>query len=107
MSKFQACADAKERYQLVMQYARALPEYPEELKQNANRVLGCTAQVSRVTPRLSSFAAIIPEASLPSNRPRGCLWLNGKRRSPRHLHPLLCAMLHRCGWMPTSSLMDW
>lgn len=45
VSKFQACADAKGRYQLVMQYAQALPAYPAELRQNANRVLGCTAQV--------------------------------------------------------------
>lgn len=46
VSEFEACTDAKERYQLVLQYAQALPPYPDELKQHTNRVLGCTAQVS-------------------------------------------------------------
>lgn len=45
VSRFQACSDAKERYQLVLQYADRLPPYPEELKRNDNRVLGCSAQV--------------------------------------------------------------
>jgi sulfur transfer protein SufE len=45
VAKFASCADAKQRYQLVLQYADSLPELPEDLKTNANRVLGCTAQV--------------------------------------------------------------
>lgn len=45
VSKFEACADAKQRYQLVLQFAESLPAYPEELKRNENRVLGCSAQV--------------------------------------------------------------
>jgi cysteine desulfuration protein SufE len=55
VSKFQSCADAKQRYQLVLQYAEQLPAFPEDLKENGNRVLGCTAQVlaplgTRTTP---------------------------------------------------------
>jgi sulfur transfer protein SufE len=64
VSKFQACTDAKERYQLVMQYAQALPAYPAEVRQNANRVLGCTAQVRPVTHRLSSWSAIVTAAKV-------------------------------------------
>ena len=45
VAKFAACADAKQRYQLVLQYADSLPPYTQELKRNANRVLGCSAQV--------------------------------------------------------------
>jgi len=45
VANFQACSDPKQRYQLVLQYAESLAPYPEELKRNENRVLGCSAQV--------------------------------------------------------------
>lgn len=47
VAKFQACSDPKQRYQLVLQYAESLAPYPEELKRNENRVLGCSAQVGQ------------------------------------------------------------
>jgi hypothetical protein len=45
VKRFVRCTDAKQRYQLVLEYAEQLPPFPEALKQTANRVLGCTAQV--------------------------------------------------------------
>jgi sulfur transfer protein SufE len=45
MAKFQAASDAKERYKLMLQYAAALPAFPEQYKTAVNRVMGCTAQV--------------------------------------------------------------
>ncbi|KAF6252272.1 hypothetical protein COO60DRAFT_1287195 [Scenedesmus sp. NREL 46B-D3] len=44
LSKFHQCSDAKQRYQLVLEYADSLPRYPEQLKRPENRVLGCAAQ---------------------------------------------------------------
>lgn len=47
VDKFQHTTDAKQRYQLLLGYADALPPYPEELKRPENRVMGCSAQVSK------------------------------------------------------------
>lgn len=56
-----AAADVQERSRLLLGYARRLPAMPEAERTDANRVMGCTAQVgrpagplARALPRLSS-----------------------------------------------------
>ncbi|GAB4820689.1 hypothetical protein N2152v2_007735 [Parachlorella kessleri] len=43
--ELQAAADAKERTRLLLGYAKRLPQFPEAARRDANRVMGCTAQV--------------------------------------------------------------
>jgi hypothetical protein len=43
--ELQAAADAKERTRLLLGYGRRLPPFPEAARRDANRVMGCTAQV--------------------------------------------------------------
>lgn len=42
---FQAASGPKERAGLLLKYAERLPHLPAELQTNANRVMGCSAQV--------------------------------------------------------------
>ena len=49
--ELQAAADAKERTRLLLGYAKRLPHFPEAARRDANRVMGCTAQVTR-SPRV-------------------------------------------------------
>lgn len=43
--EFHALREVKDRYKLLLDYANELEEFPESQKTNANRVMGCTAQV--------------------------------------------------------------
>lgn len=56
VAAFQGAADAKAKLRLLLDYARELPPFPEELKVAENRVMGCTAQV-RCAARLAAAYA--------------------------------------------------
>ncbi len=45
--RFHGLADPKQRLKLLLEYARSLPALPEAERRPENRVMGCTAQVSR------------------------------------------------------------
>ena len=44
-AEFQAASGAKDRAGLLLKFADRLPHLPAEQRTNANRVMGCTAQV--------------------------------------------------------------
>lgn len=44
--QFEAAGGPKERAQLLLQFAKALPPFPADARTMGNRVMGCTAQVS-------------------------------------------------------------
>lgn len=48
--ELQAASDAKERTRLLLSYAKRLAPLPESARADANRVMGCTAQVGRRAP---------------------------------------------------------
>lgn len=61
VSDFRKLVEPKQRYQLLLEYARRLPAFPEELKRPETRVMGCTAQVgSSMQPHqhISSTSAV-------------------------------------------------
>ena len=43
--KFQSLSDAKERYKLLLKYAKSLPAMNASDKISTNRVMGCTSEV--------------------------------------------------------------
>ena len=45
-AEFQAASGPKDRAGLLLKFADRLPHLPAEQHTNANRVMGCTAQVS-------------------------------------------------------------
>ena len=45
VNEFQSVSDAKERYKLVLRYAKQLPALDESCKVAPNRVMGCTSEV--------------------------------------------------------------
>lgn len=56
-----AAADVQERSRLLLGYARRMPAMPEAERTDANRVMGCTAQVG---PQ-AAHASCIPLAHTP------------------------------------------
>lgn len=46
--QFKAAGGPKERAQLLLELAKSLPSFPADARTMANRVMGCTAQVSAV-----------------------------------------------------------
>ena len=45
--QLQSSGSSKQQMQLLLEYARRLPRLPEDQRSYANRVMGCTSQVSR------------------------------------------------------------
>lgn len=58
LQRFQAAGDAKAKARLLLEYAAALPPFPDSAKVDANRVMGCTAQVGPGAGRGPADAAV-------------------------------------------------
>jgi Fe-S metabolism associated domain len=59
VAEFEACADAKARYRLLLEYAANLAPFPETDRTAVNRVMGCTAQASPAAPSAAAEGGVL------------------------------------------------
>lgn len=99
LAPFAAAASARERASLLVQAGRRLPPLPEASRTNANRVIGCTAQV-RACVRVPRAAAC--GRACMCVRVHACAWCRAcahmRHRQHRQQHTRARRCGSRCPW---------